>query len=198
MKTELAAYGINLVAATRIFLVDPLWDSAKESQAIKRAHRIGQTKEVFVEKLIMQHSIEEIILQWTNINAKTEETSSEITQKKIHLLLQSLKEVSVNFADLQEDLPVEAELIQNEIPIDSLQNSFLLENSVEQKRVHFLDMSCNRGEITHGNLSNDESTWLKNFFLHGEKSRNDSCSEIQMELEERRDSKKIKPSILIE
>lgn len=34
------AYGINLIAANYIFLMDPVWDLSKESQAIKRAHRL--------------------------------------------------------------------------------------------------------------------------------------------------------------
>lgn len=37
-----------MTAADYIFLVDPVWDLSKEMQAIKRAHRIGQTKPVFV------------------------------------------------------------------------------------------------------------------------------------------------------
>jgi SNF2 family DNA or RNA helicase len=82
MKTQMAAYGINLVAANRIFLVDPLWDKAKEAQAIKRAHRyceslqhlktslvltvyfrIGQVRPVKVEKLIIAGSYEELVLK---------------------------------------------------------------------------------------------------------------------------------------
>ena len=47
MKTELAAYGINLTAASRIFIMDPVWDLSREAQAIKRAHRIGQTRYCF-------------------------------------------------------------------------------------------------------------------------------------------------------
>ena len=32
MKTELAAYGINLVAANYVFILDPVWDASKEAQ----------------------------------------------------------------------------------------------------------------------------------------------------------------------
>lgn len=51
MKTELAAYGINLACASSVIFLDPLWDRPKEAQAIKRAYRIGQTKPVTVEKV---------------------------------------------------------------------------------------------------------------------------------------------------
>ena len=41
---------------------DPWWNPAAENQATDRAHRIGQTKTVFVYKLIVAGSIEERIL----------------------------------------------------------------------------------------------------------------------------------------
>jgi len=58
MTTELAAFGINLTAANRIFIMEPIDDPAMEAQAIKRAHRIGQTRAVVVEKLYATKSIE--------------------------------------------------------------------------------------------------------------------------------------------
>src|SRR5262249_54751511 len=39
--------GLNLTAAEYVFLLDPWWNPAVEAQAIDRAHRIGQTREVF-------------------------------------------------------------------------------------------------------------------------------------------------------
>ncbi len=42
--------------------VDPWWNPAAENQATDRAHRIGQTKNVFVYKLVAAGSIEEKIL----------------------------------------------------------------------------------------------------------------------------------------
>ncbi len=44
--------GLNLTAADYIFLLDPWWNPAVESQAIDRAHRIGQTRPVFAYRLI--------------------------------------------------------------------------------------------------------------------------------------------------
>lgn len=42
--------------------MDPWRNPAVENQATDRAHRIGQRKTVFVQKLIMKDSIEEKIL----------------------------------------------------------------------------------------------------------------------------------------
>jgi len=54
--------GLNLVAANHVFLVDPWWNPAVEEQAIQRVHRIGQTKDVFVTRLICNKSIEQRVL----------------------------------------------------------------------------------------------------------------------------------------
>eukprot|EP01125_Pyxidicula_operculata_P011048 TRINITY_DN360_c9_g1_i1.p1 TRINITY_DN360_c9_g1~~TRINITY_DN360_c9_g1_i1.p1 ORF type:complete len:1084 (-),score=287.94 TRINITY_DN360_c9_g1_i1:89-3340(-) len=55
--------GLNLTAASRVFLLDPWWNPATEDQAIDRVHRIGQTKEVVVYRFIMENSVEEKILE---------------------------------------------------------------------------------------------------------------------------------------
>ena len=54
--------GLNLTAADTVIHYDPWWNPAAENQATDRAHRIGQTKHVFVYKLIAAGSIEEKIL----------------------------------------------------------------------------------------------------------------------------------------
>ena len=54
--------GLNLTAADTVIHYDPWWNPAVENQATDRAHRIGQTKRVFVYKLVAAGSIEEKIL----------------------------------------------------------------------------------------------------------------------------------------
>ncbi len=55
--------GLNLTAAEYVFLLDPWWNPAVEAQAIDRAHRIGQTRNVFAYRLVARDTIEEKILQ---------------------------------------------------------------------------------------------------------------------------------------
>lgn len=55
--------GLNLTSADYVFIVDPWWNPAVESQAMDRAHRIGQKKKVFVYKMITKDTIEEKILE---------------------------------------------------------------------------------------------------------------------------------------
>ncbi|MDD3336631.1 MAG: DEAD/DEAH box helicase, partial [Eubacteriales bacterium] len=51
--------GLNLTGADLVIHFDPWWNPAAEDQATDRAHRIGQTKDVDVIKLIAQGTIEE-------------------------------------------------------------------------------------------------------------------------------------------
>ncbi len=53
--------GITLHAADYVFLLDPWWNPAVESQAIDRVHRIGQDKTVSVYRMITTGTIEERI-----------------------------------------------------------------------------------------------------------------------------------------
>jgi len=62
MSLKAGGVGINLTAADYVFLLDPWWNPAAEQQAIDRAHRIGQKRPVFVQRLITKDSIEERIL----------------------------------------------------------------------------------------------------------------------------------------
>lgn len=55
--------GLNLTAAGYVFLLDPWWNPAVEAQAIDRAHRIGQTRQVFAYRLITRDTVEEKVLQ---------------------------------------------------------------------------------------------------------------------------------------
>lgn len=55
--------GLNLTAASAVFLFDPWWNPMAEQQAIDRAHRIGQKETVNIYKFITKNSIEEKILK---------------------------------------------------------------------------------------------------------------------------------------
>lgn len=63
MNVTQAAFGLNLCSASRIYFVNPVWERNVEVQAIKRAHRIGQTKPVYVETLVLRDTIEEKMLE---------------------------------------------------------------------------------------------------------------------------------------
>jgi SNF2 family DNA or RNA helicase len=59
MDVKHAAHGLNISSASRIYFVNPVCRPDIEAQAIKRAHRIGQTRQVFVQTLLLKGTIEE-------------------------------------------------------------------------------------------------------------------------------------------
>lgn len=65
--------GLNLTAADYVYLLDPWWNPAVESQAIDRAHRIGQTNPVFAYRLIAKNTVEEKILELQSQKSKLAE-----------------------------------------------------------------------------------------------------------------------------
>jgi SNF2 family DNA or RNA helicase len=54
--------GLNLTSADTVIHYDPWWNPAAQAQATDRAHRIGQTRPVFVHQLIVAGSVEERML----------------------------------------------------------------------------------------------------------------------------------------
>jgi SNF2 family DNA or RNA helicase len=63
MDISQAAFGLDMSSASRVYFVNPVFSPQVEAQAVKRAHRIGQTKPVFVETLVLKGGIEEVILE---------------------------------------------------------------------------------------------------------------------------------------
>ncbi|OBZ86999.1 Protein CHROMATIN REMODELING 20 [Choanephora cucurbitarum] len=62
LTAKAAGIGINLVAANRIVLVDQDWNPLYDEQSIGRIYRIGQTKPVYVYRLVTATTIEESIM----------------------------------------------------------------------------------------------------------------------------------------
>ncbi|KAF1808629.1 hypothetical protein P152DRAFT_443501 [Eremomyces bilateralis CBS 781.70] len=59
MDIRCGALGLNVNKASRVYFINPCNRPSIEAQAVKRAHRIGQTREVHVETLILKGTIEE-------------------------------------------------------------------------------------------------------------------------------------------
>ncbi|WP_064060336.1 DEAD/DEAH box helicase [Rhodococcus pyridinivorans] len=58
ISLKAGGFGLNLVEADYCFLLDPWWNPATEAQAVDRTHRIGQTRNVMVYRLIARDTIE--------------------------------------------------------------------------------------------------------------------------------------------
>ena len=62
ISLKAGGFGLTLTEADYVFLLDPWWNPAVEAQAVDRAHRIGQTKNVMVYRMVSEKTIEEKVL----------------------------------------------------------------------------------------------------------------------------------------
>uniref|UniRef100_A0A8C0J612 Helicase like transcription factor n=1 Tax=Chelonoidis abingdonii TaxID=106734 RepID=A0A8C0J612_CHEAB len=92
LSLKAGGVGLNLTAASRVFLMDPAWNPAAEDQCFDRCHRLGQKQDVVITKFIVKNSVEENMLK---IQKKKRElaagafaakklTVSEVKQTKIN------------------------------------------------------------------------------------------------------------------
>lgn len=62
ISLKAGGFGLNLTAADYCILLDPWWNPAAEAQAVDRAHRIGQTRNVNVYRMVSTDTIEEKVM----------------------------------------------------------------------------------------------------------------------------------------
>jgi superfamily II DNA or RNA helicase len=63
ISLKAGGFGLNLTEADYCFLLDPWWNPASEAQAVDRTHRIGQTKNVMVYRMVSKGTIEEKVMK---------------------------------------------------------------------------------------------------------------------------------------
>ncbi|EQC26133.1 hypothetical protein SDRG_16024 [Saprolegnia diclina VS20] len=63
LSTRSGGLGINLTGADTVIFYDSDWNPAMDAQAQDRAHRIGQTRDVHIYRLVSEHTVEENILR---------------------------------------------------------------------------------------------------------------------------------------
>ena len=63
LTTRAGGLGINLTSADIVVLFDSDWNPQADLQAMDRAHRIGQTKQVVVFRFVTEQAIEEKVLE---------------------------------------------------------------------------------------------------------------------------------------
>jgi hypothetical protein len=91
MDLTQAAHGLNVCSASRVYFVNPVWTPAIEAQALKRAHRIGQTKPVYCETLILEGTLEEEMVK--RRRAMTDKEMKDTRDSMVYVL-------SLTFLDL--------------------------------------------------------------------------------------------------
>ncbi|KAK2901000.1 hypothetical protein Q8A67_009115 [Cirrhinus molitorella] len=59
LSLKAGGVGLNLTAASHVYMMDPAWNPAAEDQCVDRCHRLGQTRDVVITKFIVKDSVEE-------------------------------------------------------------------------------------------------------------------------------------------
>jgi SNF2 family DNA or RNA helicase len=62
ISLKAGGFGLNLTEADYVFILDPWWNPAAETQAVDRAHRIGQESTVMVYRLVSEDTVEEKVV----------------------------------------------------------------------------------------------------------------------------------------
>ena len=116
MNVRQAAHGLHIAGASRVFFVNPVWQPNVEAQAIKRAHRIGQKKPVYVETLVLQDTIEDRMLQRRKAMTAQEHHKAEKSLLDDERMSDIIKDA--NFLPLHDDemSDVNAQMAQLEKP----------------------------------------------------------------------------------
>jgi len=75
LSTRAGGLGINLTAADTVIFYDHDWNPSNDAQAMDRAHRLGQTRQVTVYRLITKGTIDERIVQLARVKKDVSQTS---------------------------------------------------------------------------------------------------------------------------
>jgi chromodomain-helicase-DNA-binding protein 4 len=103
LSTRAGGVGINLATADTVIIMDPDFNPHQDIQALSRAHRIGQKKDVLCIQLMTKNSVEEKIMQ--------------IGRKKMaldHVLIEVMDDDKNDEVDLESILKHGAEALFNE------------------------------------------------------------------------------------
>jgi superfamily II DNA or RNA helicase len=70
IQIDTGGEGINLQSASRVILMEPQYKPSTETQAVGRAHRMGQTRRVVVHRLVAKDTLETRIVERTGFKAE--------------------------------------------------------------------------------------------------------------------------------
>lgn len=101
MNIAHSSHGLNIIAASCIFFINPVKKESIEAQAIKRAHRIGQDKEVTIKTLTLDH-VDELKIFGTANTDDNEEVNGD--DKLLEFLDLKLDDEGNEFASFAEPI----------------------------------------------------------------------------------------------
>ena len=91
LSTKAGGLGINLMTANVVIIYDSDWNPQNDLQAMDRAHRIGQKKQVYVYRMITDESVDERIIERSELKMRLD---SVVIQSVFLLFWKSIKPFS--------------------------------------------------------------------------------------------------------
>lgn len=149
LSTRAGGLGINLTAADTVVFYDHDWNPSNDAQAMDRAHRLGQTRQVTVYRLVTKGTIDERIVQLARVKKDVSETPNTYTQQLMLTLMQVQDMVVGNksFTDLTKP----SEIVQLLLNEDQLAN--LNSGNVDPSQ------SLSGQSITNGSMAVSRELW---------------------------------------
>lgn len=140
LSTRSGGVGMNLTGADSVIFYDSDWNPAMDAQAQDRAHRIGQTREVHIYRLVSQGTVEENILRKANQKRRLEQLA--ITSGKFRHI-----DYNPGGKEEEDNTPTSAENLQASLGGQSLGWR------------DWLDDGSKLGGYTVGNDATDDKAW---------------------------------------
>ncbi|MCJ1325910.1 hypothetical protein MMC10_002573 [Thelotrema lepadinum] len=116
MDLKQAAHGLHVASASRVFFINPVWNPSIEAQAIKRAHRIGQDKPVFVETIVLKGTIEDRMFQRRKAMTNQEHQKAERSPLDDMTMNDIVKRANFHFVSAEEMQDEKSQLARLKVP----------------------------------------------------------------------------------
>jgi len=158
LSTRAGGLGINLTAADTVVFYDHDWNPSNDAQAMDRAHRLGQMRQVTVYRLITRGTIDERIVQLARVKKD----------------VQDIVVGNKNFTDVTKPSEI-VQLLLNEDQLANLDPASAVPSQ-----------SLNSQPVTHGNGNNEPMRELWNeegddFFGHAGNNGSTATSDVMEE-----------------
>jgi helicase SWR1 len=156
LSTRSGGVGVNLTGADTVIFYDSDWNPAMDLQAQDRCHRIGQTKDVHIYRLISESTIEERIL----LKAHQKKTMNEVIIQSGGFTTEMFKKVDMREI-FNESLKFEKAIFSSASERE-LQNALTkVEDSADVAALKLAEKEINDFEKEIDDIENEEDDYSK-------------------------------------
>lgn len=122
LSTRAGGLGINLTAADTVIFYDHDWNPSNDAQAMDRAHRLGQTRQVTVYRLITKGTIDERIIQLARVKKDVSGFSFNLMAFLTFCQVQDIVVGNKNFTDVAKPSEI-VQLLLNDEQLANIDNT---------------------------------------------------------------------------